>query len=283
MLLDSLTPSVPPPSRHSMPEWALELEARLLTNQPRATDRFWLDPSKIMTEAGLTPDPWQTTLLRSTSLRRLLLCSRQAGKSTAAAALALQTALLEAPALVLLLSPSLRQSSELLRKVTNQYHAIGRPVGTEQESALRLELANGSRIVSLPGSEGTVRGYSGVSLLVIDEASRVPDALYYSVRPMLAVSRGRLVALSTPVGRQGWFFREWSGIAAWERVKITAEQCPRISREFLAEERLALGQRWYDMEYGCEFQAAIGAVFDPESIAATAADDLQPLFLDTTP
>ena len=89
------------------------------------------------------------------------------------------------------------------------YNAVGRPLPALAESALRLELANGSRVVSLPGDEGTVRGFSGVSLLVIDEASRVPDDLYRSVRPMLAVSQGRLVCLSTPFGQRGFFYEYW--------------------------------------------------------------------------
>jgi hypothetical protein len=74
-----------------------------------------------------------------------------------------------------------------------------------------LELGSGSRIVSLPGTEGTIRGYSAVSLLIGDEAARVSDALYYAVRPMLAVSQGRLLALSTPFGKRGWFCEEWTG------------------------------------------------------------------------
>ena len=63
----------------------------------------------------------------------------------------------------------------------------------------------GSRIISLPGDEKNIRGYSGVTLLVIYEAARVSDVLYRSVRPMLAVSKGRLVCLSTPFGKRGWF------------------------------------------------------------------------------
>src|SRR5262249_36509381 len=160
----------------------------------------------------------------------LLLCSRQCGKSQTAAGLALHTALLRPGSLVLLLSPSLRQSGELFRdKVKRLYGALGRPVATVQESALSMELANGSPIVSLPGEEGSIRGYSRVALLVIDEAARVDDALYNSVRPMLAVSRGRLVALSTPFGRRGWFWEAWSGAEPWQRVKITAPECPRIT------------------------------------------------------
>src|ERR1700722_13009778 len=90
--------------------------------------RLRRDPARILASAGMTPDPWQTDLLRSRSSRMLLLCSRQAGKSTVAAALALRAALLEPPALVLLLSPTQRQSGELFRdKVKRIYNALGRP------------------------------------------------------------------------------------------------------------------------------------------------------------
>src|SRR5262249_59610271 len=122
-----------------------------------------------------------------------------------AAALALRTALLRPRSPVLLLSPSLRQSSELFRKILDLFNALERPVAVRAESALRVEFANGSRILLLPGKESTVRGFSDVALLIIDEAARVPDALYYSVRPMLAVSQGRLVALPTPFANPRFF------------------------------------------------------------------------------
>src|SRR5437763_5702286 len=136
------------------------------------------DPVRLAEQAGLVPDPWQASMLRSTAPRVLLNCSRQAGKSTVSAVLAVHTALYEPGALVLLLSPSLRQSGELYKKCAAVYQALGRPVQAESESALQLELENGSRIVSLPGKEGTIRGYSGVRLLAIDEAAWVPDDLY---------------------------------------------------------------------------------------------------------
>jgi hypothetical protein len=242
-------------------------------------DRLRADPARIFREAQMTPDPWQERLLRSPSKRMLLLCSRQAGKSQTAAGLALRAALLEAPALVLLLSPTLRQSGELFRdKVLRLYGALGRPVTAVQESALQITLANGSRIISLPGDEETIRGYSGVSLLVVDESSRVSDALYLAIRPMLAVSQGRMICLSTPFGKRGWFYEEWEGEADWARVKITAEECPRISREFLAEEEKALGPRWYRQEYFCSFEEVIDAVFLHSDIMAALADDIPPLF-----
>jgi hypothetical protein len=264
-----------------MPAWALQVEARLLTGRPAPADRFWADPARILSEAGMDPDPWQVELLRSPARRTLLNCSRQSGKSTVAAALALQAALLEPPALVLLLSPSMRQSGELFRKVVDLYRALGRPVplAGPRENQLKMELANCSRIVSLPGEEGTVRGYSAARLLVIDEAARVDEALYVAIRPMLAVSGGRLVALSTPFGRRGWFYEEWHGQGDWQRVQITAGQCPRIPPAFLEQERRELGPRWYEMEYGCQFMEATGAVFSAEEIDSLTAVPVPALVL----
>jgi hypothetical protein len=170
-----------------------------------------------------------------------------------------------------MLSPTLRQSGELYRKALGLYHTLDRPVPAVRETALTLELINGSRIVSLPQNENTVRGYSGVTLLIVDEASRVSDGLYAAVRPMVATSRGRLLACSTPNGKLGWFFESWSGRGNWRRLKVTAPECPRISPGFLAEERLTLGERYYQQEYMCEFSDAEGQVFPQEVIEAMFA------------
>jgi hypothetical protein len=244
-------------------------------------DSIRQDSALIMTLAGLPPDPWQTKLLRSQTTSSALLCCRQAGKSTVTAALALRVALLEPPALVLLLSSTLRQSGELFGdKVMRLYNALRRPVPTVQESALTMGLANGSRIISLPGDEKSIRGYSSVSLLIVDEAARVDDALYYTVRPMLAVSRGRLVCLSTPFGKRGWFYEAWSSAEPWDRYRILAQDCPRITREFLHEERRVLGPRWYAQEYECSFEDTVDQVFAHEDIVAAMCADLRPLLLE---
>ena len=220
-----------------------------------------LDPVLLAERAGLDPDPWQAEVLRSDARRMLLNCSRQSGKSTITALLAAHVSIYRAPSLVLLLSPSLRQSQELFRKVTHVYGALKRPVKPSSESALRLELENGSRIVSLPGKEGTVRGYSGVDLLVIDEAARVPGDLYLAVRPMLAVSGGRLAALSTPWGTRGWWHDAWVSSEPWERWRVPATDCPRVPAAFLEEERRTLGEFWFAQEYMCEFREAHAQAF----------------------
>jgi hypothetical protein len=234
-----------------------------------------------MSDAGLPGDDWQAQLLRSSARRALLLCGRQCGKSSVAAALALKVAFLEPPATVLLLSPSLRQSGELFRdKVLRCYQALGQPVpAVKRPTQLSLELTNGSRIISLPESEAGIRGYSGVALLVIDEAARVSESLYSAVRPMLSVSKGRLLALSTPFGRRGWFHAAWIGSSAWQRICVKATDCPRIDPAFLAEEKESIGERWFNQEYLCSFEDMIGAVFRQEDIDAALDNTLAPLEL----
>jgi hypothetical protein len=84
--------------------------------------------------------------------------------------------------------------------------------------------------------------------------------------------------LSTPCGKRGWFYDEWSGNGTWQRVKVTAAGCPRISPAFLSEERRALGERWYRQEYECSFEDTVGALFFSEDVQAALCDDFPPLY-----
>lgn len=239
------------------------------------------DAVLMANRAGIAPDGWQAGLLRSDARQMILNCSRQAGKSTVSSVLAVHEAIYKDDSLILLLSPSLRQSQELFRKVRDGYTALESPLlpSVIEESNLRTEWENGSRIVALPGKEATIRGFSGVSLLLVDEASRVPDELYQAVRPMLAVSGGRIVLLSTPFGRRGFFFEEWeNGGADWQRVKITAYDCPRISKQWLERERQLIGDWWFRQEYLCEFVETDDQVFSYDDIQAALDPDLEPLF-----
>jgi hypothetical protein len=84
--------------------------------------------------------------------------------------------------------------------------------------------------------------------------------------------------LSTPFGRRGWFYEECRGTGPWRRVQVRADQCPRISPRFLAEERAALGARWFAQEYQNSFESDVGAVFDYEVIQAALRDCGEPIF-----
>lgn len=218
-----------------------------------------LDPVLFACQAlGFRADAWQETVLRWEGRRLIMNCSRQSGKSTTVAVKALHRALLDPGALVLLVSPSQRQSGELFRKVVDFLDRLEERPALREENRLSLRFQNGSRIVSLPGSEATVRGFSGPALVVEDEASRVDDALFVAIGPMLAVSQGQLILMSTPYGKRGHFYEMWTnGGADWERVQVRAVECPRITRAFLDEERRALGDYFFSQEYECEFRDTV--------------------------
>jgi hypothetical protein len=140
---------------------------------------------------------------------------------------------------------------------------------------------NGSRVVSLPGDKGDVlRGFSAPSLVIFDEAAFCLDEVYQACRPMLAVSGGRLALLSTPHGRRGFFFDAWTGQTEdWQRERVPAEDCPRISREFLRTERATIGEFWFKQEYSCEFVATSDQLFSEGSIERAFGHAPDPLFL----
>jgi hypothetical protein len=234
-----------------------------------------LDRVEFARSVGVEPDRWQENLLRSSSDRVLMNCSRQSGKSTMCAIIALHRALYHPDSLILCLAPSLRQSQELFAKVLGFYRDLGRPVAAVAEQRLGLELENGSRIITLPGTEKTIRGFSGVSLLVVDEAAWVEDALYYAIRPMLAVSGGSLMMLSTPYGRRGVFFEEWTEGEGWERYEVPASQCPRITEKFLSTERRRLPEWSYAQEYNCEFRETEEQLWTFEMIEGARDDELE--------
>jgi len=234
--------------------------------------------SWVRERLGFAPDEAQARLLGSRSSRGILNCTRQWGKSTIAAAKAVHQAMTAAGSLSLVVSPSARQSGEFLRKAEEFVMRLGmRPKG-DGENTLSVAFPNGSRIVGLPGNEATVRGFSAVALLLVDEASRVSDTLYQAIRPMLAVSRGALWLMSTPNGPRGFFYETWmKGGADWTRVRVPATECPRIGADHLEEERVWLGDRGFRQEYLCEFVAMEGAVFDRAMVEQAVRYDFKPL------
>jgi hypothetical protein len=240
--------------------------------------RLGLDPGLLLRAVGMTPDAWQEELLRDRPRRGIMLCCRQAGKSLTAAAASLHEAIFRYRSLILMIAPAQRQSGELLRKTRFLLNGLPNPPGVVSETSSGIELANGSRIISLPATEDTIRGFSAVSLIVLDEASRVPDELYYALRPMLATSDGRLLALSTPNGQRGWFYDAWTSEQPWTRVKITAAECPRIPADFLEEERHNLTPAFYASEYECVFGDTVDSVFFAADIEAALDDTVTPLY-----
>ena len=234
---------------------------------PSASDdlAYSLDPVLWAREVlGYHPDPWQADLLRSRSRKIILNCSRQSGKSTTCAALGLHESIYRRPSFGLVIAPSQDQSAELMMKFDEFRGAVELPSDyLSTDTKLAVKFANGNRFVARPGSEKTARSFSAVTLLLEDEAARVSDALYNSVRPMLAVSNGRHILMSTPFGKQNHFFKIWDQERdIWQWFEIPAEQCPRITKEFLEEEQRT--NPWFEQEYHCVFMDTEGAIFSSD-------------------
>jgi hypothetical protein len=237
-------------------------------------------------ELGFEADATQTRVLNTSSRRVLLNCTRQWGKSTVTAAKAIHRAHTMPGSLTLVVSPSARQSGEFLRKAEEFARRLNVKPKGDGDNDISLVLPNRSRIVGLPGREATIRGFSAVGLLLVDEASRVNDEMYLSLRPMLAVSNGTLWLMSTPHGKTGFFWETWQAALrdaggdegnGWETIRVPAAECPRIPKTFLEEERKTMGDLWFRQEYGCEFVDAVSGVFDRDVVEKAVTRDVEPL------
>jgi len=243
-------------------------------------EAYKLDPPRWCREAlGYHPDEWAQKVMMSPARYVIENVSRQAGKSTCSAAIAVHRAIFFPGSLILVVSPTLRQSGELQRKCMKFYNIVDpKHGGLAEDTKLSVLLTNGSRIVALPGQEDNLRGYSAPDLIIEDESSRVKDDLYTAVRPMLATNQGRLILLSTPNGKTGHFHKIWTeGGPEWLKIKVTADQIPRISPEFLANERLNMTESQFLQEYFGEFQEAEGAVFSSDLFRSLANPDISAL------
>jgi hypothetical protein len=241
-----------------------------------------LDPVRFVEDSlKYSLDDWQKGVLKYEGRQLAMNCSRQSGKSTIAALKALHTALHFPGSLTLIVSPSQRQSGEMFRLVSKEMQKLPDQPKKVEDNKLSMTLQSGSRVVSLPSQEQTVRGFANPKLIIIDEASRCTDSLYLAIRPMLATSENsQLVVLSTPNGRQGFFFDIFeSDDDNWKRIKIDAYDCPRISKEFLDDELATLGQYFFNQEYRCAFVEGENAVFRYEDILRCFKNDVQSIDL----
>ena len=227
------------------------------------------------------PDPWQQDVLKWDGDKLDLNCARQSGKSTIASIYGLRKATIYEKQLILLVSPSQRQSGELFKKVREFIREMpdGLKPKLTEDNRLSCTLENGSRIVALPGEEKTIRGYSGANLIICDEDARISEALYMSIKPMLAVSKGKLMLMSTPFGQQGHFYDVWNNNDPdWTKIKVTAYDNPRITDAFLEKEKKEMGDWWFDQEYMCIFREDVDSIFTSELIQRAMDDSIKPLY-----
>jgi hypothetical protein len=149
-----------------------------------------------------------------------------------------------------------------------------------EDNKLACTFVNGSRILSLPADQSTVRGYSGVTMILLDEAAQVTDEFYNTIQPMLAVSDGQLILMSTPYGKTGFFYREWfTGGDGWTRYSVTVDGCPRIKDSFLEQQKRSMGDLFYRQEYLCEFADTETQTFKHDLLMSAIDETVEPLIM----
>lgn len=220
-----------------------------------------VDPVSFARRCQIEPYEWQIDALRSNAPRECWVVGRQCGKSTAGSLLAVHTAIYRPRSTTLLVSPGQRQSGELFAKAKHLYRLLGKPAGAVSDAATMLETESGSRIIAVPGGTGgaTVRAYSA-DLVLVDEAAQVDDATWTAVRPMVAATGGRIILLSTPWGREGFFAEAATGVTTgWVVRRISAEDI--LEPAFLASERASMSAADYEREYWTSFEALTAGVW----------------------
>lgn len=212
---------------------------------------YRIDPALwVRMVLGVTPTAWQEQFLRA---RRgasiLVLTARQVGKTTAAAWAMTHTALFEPGSLSVVACPAQRQSAEAVRKVRDVLHQCGAKIVTD--NVFGLELANGARVLALPGSDDSIRGLTVDGWIIADEAAQLKLNLMSALRPMRARRpKARLAMLSTAWSRIDPFWSAWESSGDWMRIKATVDEHPSLfPQTFLDDERVNLGEEGYKREY----------------------------------
>ncbi len=226
--------------------------------------RAALDPIVLFRDAfGFDPLDWQRGYLRETR-PTVVLKGRQVGASLSAAALAIHTTVYMPNVNAVIVSPSLKQSTEITTRARVGLRRLG--VRLTQDSASLLRLANGSRILSLPGTARSVRGWTA-RLLVLDEAAFISPETFVAARALVATG-GRMVVQSTPADEYGDY---WEMVTAddpgWSRFVVRSDEVSTIAPEFLATERRSMGPDSYAREYECQFGKAGASLFTADRLA----------------
>lgn len=254
---------------------ALQHVKRLERKRVRPAPWVCPGPVELARQAGIELDDWQREVCESRASRIACNVSRQLGKSTVGAILAMHMAYSVAQSLTVVISPSLPQSSELALKCKSLHASLGKPVRMARESVLYLQLQNGSRVLCVPATEDTSRGWSP-DLVILDEAARLDDPTWFSITPMVSVSGGRIITLSTPRFEIGWW---WDAIAHhrkdWAYWEVPASSCARVDPAFLESEKESMGELFYGMEYECRFGQGAGACFREEDIRNIVKENIE--------
>jgi hypothetical protein len=139
--------------------------------------------------------------------------------------------------------------------------------GIDKPTQHVIKLKNGSRIMCYAAGL-TGLGLVGYTLtdLVVDEAASMNRQIFVLLSPTLSVTGGTMDLLSTPKGKQGYFY-ECSLRDDFRKFHVSAEDCPRHKKEFLEAEKKAMSALEYAQEYLAVFLDDLKRLFNDDWIA----------------
>lgn len=234
----------------------------------------WMSARELFIHAhGEEPLPWQEPYLKETR-DAVVLKGRQVGASTAGSVIAIRRARYYPGSLVLIVSPSMKQSTEVKERSKSGLLALGEHLVRDSQSV--LELGNRSRIMSLPGSAKSVRGWSA-DLLILDEAAFIEDETFVAARATVAATGGRTIVQSTPMGPFGSFYDLWSDTdPRWAKFRVRSDEVPTIDPSFLANEKATMTPEKYTQEYEADFTNPGLGLIDPDRLRELTGDEPDP-------
>ncbi len=177
-------------------------------------------------------------------------------------------------AVILLASASGRQSGQIMEKARKMAKSLNLEILPPPNKCDGFRLANGSEIIALPDSEETIRGFSAPRLIVVDEAAFASEDVFKALEPMLTVSNGTFILLSTPNGQSGYFYEQWHAEnGPWKKLQGSLERCPRVNHEAIENIRKTTAKDTFAQEFECKFVAAGGQIISLETIRKCYTDE----------
>ena len=133
---------------------------------------------------------------------------------------------------------------------------------------MQIDLPNGGSIaVRSADNPQRLRG-EGLDFLVMDEAAFVKPEVWQEVlRPTLTERKGSALFISTPIGRNNWFYDLWEvaeDAENWERFRFSTTDNPMIDPEEVEAARKEVGSIVFAQEYLAEFVDAGQGMLRPE-------------------
>ena len=214
------------------------------------------DPVKFVVEVlGAKPLPYQAEFLQAIADGERKMSVRSGhgtGKSTSASWAMLWYVLLRFPNKVVVTAPTSGQLFDALfaelKRWINELPKQLQPMLTVKSDRVELAAAPSEAFISARTSRAeTPEALAGVHsenvLLVVDEASGVPEKVFEAAAGSMSGHSATTILLSNPTRSSGTFFESQTRLAgSWWTRRWSCVDSPLVSEEFVDEMRLRYGE-----------------------------------------